>query len=530
MGKIPALCLALGLAAPARILAASDPVPSGGAVDPALFSDLRWRSIGPFRGGRVLAVAGVPGEPTHFYFGGVNGGVWETHDAGRTWRPIFDAQPIGSIGALAVAPSNPKVIYVGTGEADMRSDIAQGDGMYKSTDGGKTWTHVGLADSQQIGRILVDPRDADRVYVAALGHPYGPERRARRLPLATTAAGSGRRCSAATTNTGADRPRLRAGRSASRLRGALADAPAAVERLSAVERARQRPATSRPTAATPGRPIRRRGFPARPGRIGLAVAPSRPAARLRHRRRRARAGSTARTTAARAGRARAATRGSGGAAGTSAASRSSRENADVVYVVQHHRLPLARTAADLRAGQGRARRRRLPHALDRSASTPSAASSASTRARSCLVNGGETWSSWYNQPTGQFYHVVTDNRFPYWVYGSQQDSGAAGVPSRTTDRDGINLTHFRDDRGRRRERQRSLPTRKTRTSSSAAASRRLDLRTGQTRSLDPTLAYPGRHRARLDAAARLLAARPACPLLRQPAALPHRGRRRAAGR
>src|ERR1043166_1224663 len=139
------------------------------AVD---FQDLRWRLIGPFRGGRVLAVTGVPGEPEHFYFGSVNGGVWETNDAGRTWQPIFDAQPTQSIGALAVAPSDPKTIYAGTGEADMRSDIAQGDGMYKSTDRGKTWTHIGLPDSQQIGRVVVHPADPNTVFVAALGHPY----------------------------------------------------------------------------------------------------------------------------------------------------------------------------------------------------------------------------------------------------------------------------------------------------------------------------------------------------------------------
>src|ERR1700694_4842592 len=113
------------------------------AVDPALFRDLRWRLIGPFRGGRALTVSGVPGEPDHFYFGAVNGGVWETLDAGRTWQPIFDDQPIGSIGALAVAPSDPKVLYVGTGEADMRSDIAHGDGVYRSGDGGRSWKQVG---------------------------------------------------------------------------------------------------------------------------------------------------------------------------------------------------------------------------------------------------------------------------------------------------------------------------------------------------------------------------------------------------
>ncbi|MGZ8853164.1 MAG: WD40/YVTN/BNR-like repeat-containing protein, partial [Thermoanaerobaculia bacterium] len=144
------------------------------AVDPSLFQDLHWRSIGPFRGGRVLAVSGISAEPDHFFFGSVNGGVWETRDAGRTWQPIFDWQPIGSIGALAVADSNPKVIYAGSGEADMRSDIAQGDGMYKSIDGGKTWSHIGLADSQQIGRVIVHPENPDVVYVAALGHPYGP--------------------------------------------------------------------------------------------------------------------------------------------------------------------------------------------------------------------------------------------------------------------------------------------------------------------------------------------------------------------
>src|SRR5262249_19569309 len=143
------------------------------AADP-LLQGLHWRSIGPYRGGRVLAAAGVPGEPSHFYFGAVNGGVWESVDAGRTWRPIFDGQPVGSIGALAVPPSDPRVLHAGTGEADMRTDIAQGDGVYRSADGGRSWSHVGLADSQQIARILVDPRNADRLLVAALGHPYGP--------------------------------------------------------------------------------------------------------------------------------------------------------------------------------------------------------------------------------------------------------------------------------------------------------------------------------------------------------------------
>src|SRR5215471_12050247 len=135
------------LAAP--LLIAASPV-FAAPFNPSLFQDLHWRLIGPFRGGRVLAVSGVPGEPEHFYFGSVNGGVWESRNAGRTWRPIFDSVPVGSIGALAVAPSDPKVIYVGTGEADKRSDISQGRGVYKSTDAGRTWRFVGLGDTQQI--------------------------------------------------------------------------------------------------------------------------------------------------------------------------------------------------------------------------------------------------------------------------------------------------------------------------------------------------------------------------------------------
>src|SRR5690242_17495980 len=140
------------------------------SVDPSLYQGLHWRLIGPFRGGRVLTVAGIPGDSRHFYFGAVDGGVWKTSDAGRTWQPIFDSQPDASIGALALAPSDPNTIYVGTGEADMRSDIAHGNGVYKTTDDGKHWKFIGLADSRQIGAILVDPRDPNIVLVAALGH------------------------------------------------------------------------------------------------------------------------------------------------------------------------------------------------------------------------------------------------------------------------------------------------------------------------------------------------------------------------
>ena len=131
-------------------------------VGPDLFSQMRWRMIGPFRGGRTDGAAGVPGQPNVFYIGVVNGGVWKTTDDGRTWKPIFDDQPTGSIGAIAVAPSNPDIIYVGSGEGLQRPDLSTGDGIYKSTDGGKTWTHLGLRDGQQIAQIVVDPRNPNR--------------------------------------------------------------------------------------------------------------------------------------------------------------------------------------------------------------------------------------------------------------------------------------------------------------------------------------------------------------------------------
>jgi photosystem II stability/assembly factor-like uncharacterized protein len=147
---------------------------SAQSVSPDLFSGLQWRMIGPFRGGRVVAVAGAPGDGATFYFGSVGGGIWKTTDAGVTWTPIFDGQPIASIGALVVAPSNPNVMYAGTGESDIRTDLSSGDGVYKSLDGGATWENIGLRDSRQIGRIVVDPHNADIVYVGALGHAYGP--------------------------------------------------------------------------------------------------------------------------------------------------------------------------------------------------------------------------------------------------------------------------------------------------------------------------------------------------------------------
>lgn len=142
--------------------------------DQKLFSEMRWRCIGPFRGGRTVAITGVPHEPNVFYMAPVNGGVWKTDDFGNTWEPIFDEQPTGSVGAIAVAPSNPNIVYAGSGEGLQRPDLSVGDGIYKSANAGKTWTRLDLSDAQQITAIVVDPKDPDRVFVSSEGHPYGP--------------------------------------------------------------------------------------------------------------------------------------------------------------------------------------------------------------------------------------------------------------------------------------------------------------------------------------------------------------------
>src|SRR6201981_1016392 len=147
-------------------------------VSADLLQEMRWRNIGPFRGGRTRAAAGVPSQPNVFYVGQVNGGVWKSDDFGRTWNPIFDDQPTQSIGAIAVAPSDSNIVYVASGEGLQRPDLSVGNGIYKSTDAGKTWTHLGLRDGQQIPALAIDPHDPNRLFAAVLGHPYGanPER------------------------------------------------------------------------------------------------------------------------------------------------------------------------------------------------------------------------------------------------------------------------------------------------------------------------------------------------------------------
>ena len=267
---LAAVAVLAAVVAPA--LAASAPQ----AVDPSLLRELRWRPIGPFRGGRTKAATGVRGRPGLFYVGVVNGGVWKTTDYGRTWQPIFDDQPTGSIGAIAVAPSNPDVIYVGSGEGMQRPDLSTGDGIYKSLDAGRTWRHLGLRDGQQIPQIVVDPKDDKRLFVAVLGHPYGPN--AERGIFRSTRRRSELREGAvprrehAVPPTWPSTPRTRT--SSTRCSGKRARGPG----RTAPSRARAAVSTSPRTAGRSWRKLEA-GLPTFAeglGRIGITVAPSDP--------------------------------------------------------------------------------------------------------------------------------------------------------------------------------------------------------------------------------------------------------------
>jgi photosystem II stability/assembly factor-like uncharacterized protein len=459
-------------------------------VDPALFQDLHWRSIGPFRGGRVLAVTGAPDDPRRFYFGAVNGGVWTTDDAGRTWTPIFDSQPVGSIGALALAPSAPRTLYVGTGEADMRSDIAQGVGMFKSTDGGANWTAIGLKDTQAIGRILVDPRDPDVLLVAALGHPYGPNPE-RGVFRSTDGGATWTRTLFKDADTGAVDMAFQPGN------------PDVV--YASLWGTRRPPWNVYPPSNGPGggvwksvdggrtwTELKGRGLPAAPGHIGLATTPADPRrvyalidAKDGGLYRSDDAGATWRKTT---DDKRLWQRGwyFGGVTVDP-------KDADRVWVCDTIMLRSDDGGATFVPVKGDPTGDDF-HSLWIDPVNPDRRILGVDQGTLVTLNGGTTWSSWFNQPTGQFYHVATDNRFPYRVYGAQQDSGAAGVPSRGDAAvDGINMTQFHEITAGG-ESDEIAPDPDDPDTVYGGRVDKLDLRSGQTRSIDPTLAFPDTYR------------------------------------
>ncbi len=417
--------LLLGLFGTAALPCAS----MGQPFDPALFAEMRWRCIGPFRGGRTVGATGVPSRPNVFYIGVNNGGVWQTTDYGRVWTPLFDREETGSIGALAVAPSNPEILYVGSGEGLQRPDLSVGDGIYKSLDGGKTWKHMGLSDGQQIGAILVDPKEPGRVFVAVLGHPYGPN--AERGVFRSSDGGQHwEKVLFKDENTGAV---------------ALAFDPTNSQILYAdLWSARQGPwengewrgrgsglfkssdggATWRPL--TRGLPTFTQGL----GRIGFAVAPSDAKRLYAIVEAEPRFGGVFRSDDAGESwrRVNKETR-VWDRASDFAEVKVDPKNPDVVWSANtsvYRSTDAGRTFTAVKGAPGGDDY----HTIWINPENPQIILLASDQGASISVNGGETWSSWYNQPTAQLYHVATDNRFPYWVYGGQQESGSAAVASR----------------------------------------------------------------------------------------------------
>ncbi len=399
-------------------------------VNPALFQDMKWRLVGPFRAGRSLTAVGLPANPSVYYFGAVGGGVWKSTNAGETWEPIFDSQPIASIGAIAVAPSNPNVVYVGTGEADMREDITYGNGMYKSVDAGKTWTHIGLTDSQQIGRVLIDPKNPDIVFVAALGHAFGANSE-RGVFRSTDGGKSWQAVLHKNDDTGAID---------------LAFDPQDSKTVYAsLWQTRRPPWNVYPPSNGPGSGLYKstdggstwqqltNGLPTEGlGRIGIAVAPT------DHTR------VYAIVDAKQGGLYRSDDAGKSwkladneqriwGRGWYFGGVEVDPKNADVVYIAN------TTVYKSTDGGHSFVGFRGAPggddyHSIWIAPNDPDRMIISSDQGTIVTLNGGETWSSWYNQPTAQLYHVATDNRFPYWLYAAQQDSGAVAVPSRSDHR------------------------------------------------------------------------------------------------
>ncbi|HKM68314.1 MAG TPA: hypothetical protein VJX70_14180 [Candidatus Acidoferrum sp.] len=400
--------------------------------DPNLYSEMRWRCIGPFRGGRTVAISGVPQQPNVFYMAAVNGGVWKTTDFGNTWSPIFDEQTSGSVGAIVVAPSDPNIVYVGSGEGLQRPDLAVGDGFYKSTDAGRTWTHLGLRDAQQITAIVVDPGNPDRVFVSVQGHPYGPNAD-RGIFRSLDGGKSFDKVLYKDENTGGADLLMDPG-NPQILFAALWAARVAPWEIRSGE-SFVIPGGGLYKSTDGGSTWRQitKGLPGSDdllGRIGIAIAPSNPkrmylTAEAQKEPGIYRSDDSGESWQHVNGDHRIGGRGPG-AMGIAV----SPDNPDLIYVANTttwKSTDAGKTFVGFKGAPGGDDYQRI-WINPRNAQTIALTSD---QGAVISVNGGQTWSSWYNQPTAQFYHVVTDNRFPYWVYGAQQESGSAATQSRS---------------------------------------------------------------------------------------------------
>jgi photosystem II stability/assembly factor-like uncharacterized protein len=414
----------------AGILMAALAFGTAASAQPRTFDALHWRSIGPFRGGRTVGAAGIPAEPNVFYMAANNGGVWKTTDAGRTWQPVFDSQPTQSIGALAIAPSNPRILYAGSGEGLQRPDLSVGDGIYKSEDGGATWRHLGLRDGQQIAALLIDPHNAERVLAAVLGHPYGPNPE-RGVFRSLDGGLHWRKVLYRDEDTGAvdiafdpHDPRtvyavLWASRQGPWENGHFEGQGSGLFRST--------DGGDTWTQLHGGLPTPDDGL----GRIGIGIAPSdsnRIYALVQ-----ARNGGLFRSDDAGATWRRVnSDRRVWGRGDDFACVRVDPRDKEKIYVANTSMYRSTDGGVTFEVFKG------APggddyHNIWINPLDPRVILLASDQGATISVNGGETWSSWYNQPTAQFYHVSTDNRFPYRVCGGQQESGSACVLSRGND-------------------------------------------------------------------------------------------------
>jgi photosystem II stability/assembly factor-like uncharacterized protein len=398
---------------------------------PDLFGDLHWRNIGPFRGGRTRAAAGVPSQPNLFYVGQVNGGVWKSDDYGRTWTPIFDNQPTQSIGAIAVAPSDPNIIYVASGEGLQRPDLSVGNGIYKSIDAGRTWTHLGLRAGQQIPALAVDPRDPNRLFAAVLGHPYGANEE-RGIFRSSDGGQSWEKVLYIDENTGG-----------SDIAMDLSDPDVLYASL---WEARQGPwefgneyagAHGGIFKSTDGGKTWRKlmkGLPADAIQAYVAIAQSEPrrlyaSVAATHEVAIYRSDDAGETWYRATADKRPAMRIGGG---DLPVPKVNPKNADVVYstsIVTWRSMDGANTWTAVKGAPGGDDYQNIWINPD----NPDILLLVGDQGAVVSVNGGRTWSSWYNQPTAQLYHAVASNTFPYRVCGGQQESGSVCISSRGND-------------------------------------------------------------------------------------------------